>query len=132
MAGPKNAALTHHNIIIYYTNAEADQTGFNPELEEFKLEEESEREERNVSADGSLSDTSDPEQANEIDELLSPGFPVYFNFAIQNTSHSLKVSIGYVPMDAWLLWSLRNCNHACSRGQFKTINPNRTLETATV
>ena len=66
--------------------------GFNPEYEELKLEETSDREGRNMSSDGSLSDTSDPEQANDIDELLVPGFPVYFNYAIPNKSQPLKVS----------------------------------------
>ena len=58
--------------------------GINPELEEMHLEQESDQEE-------AFSDTSDPDQADDIDELLTPGYPVYFNCAIANKNHPLKV-----------------------------------------
>lgn len=63
--------------------------GFDPEQEVIELEIDSDR---NVSSAASLSDTSDPDQANDMDELLDPGFPVYFNFAIPKYSHFLKVA----------------------------------------
>ena len=31
------------------------------------------------------SDTSDPDEAGDMEELLSPGHPVYFNYPIANT-----------------------------------------------
>ena len=63
--------------------------GFNPELEELKSEQNSDQAE-------AFSDTSDPDQANDIDELLDPGFPVYFNCAIANKKHLLKVQSSYI------------------------------------
>lgn len=76
----------------YNYNAEASLAGFNPEFEELALEETSDREERNLSSENALSDTSDPEQAKDIDELLSVGHPVFFNYAIPKPSHHLIVS----------------------------------------
>lgn len=66
--------------------------GFNPEFEELALEETSDKEGRNLSSDNNLSDTTDPEQAKDIDELVSVGHPVYFNYAIKQPNHPLKVS----------------------------------------
>lgn len=66
--------------------------GFNPELEELALEETSDKEGRNLSSENSLSDTTDPEQAKDIDELVSVGHPVFFNYAVPKPSHPLKVS----------------------------------------
>lgn len=59
--------------------------------EELQLDATSDREDRNFSSEAGLSDTSDPDQANDIDELLEHSHPVYFNYAIPKTSHSLKV-----------------------------------------
>lgn len=80
------------SIMLWNSTTEADLFGFNPELEELKLEETSDREDRNISSEASLSDTSDPDQANDIDELLQPGYPIYFNFAIPKKTHPVKVS----------------------------------------
>ena len=74
---------------LHYT--EAAMMGSNLEQEELKLEELSDREWRNQSSEGPLADTSDPDQANDIDELLYPGFPVYFNFAMAKKAHTLSV-----------------------------------------
>ena len=64
----------------------------NPEVkEEMQLDANSDREDRNMSSEASLSDTSDPDQACDIDELLHQSFPVYFNYAIPKSSHSLHV-----------------------------------------
>ena len=65
--------------------------GSHLEQEELQLEETSDREDRNMSSEASLADTSDPDQANDIDELLSPGHPVYFNYAIRKKTHTLRV-----------------------------------------
>ena len=70
---------------------EASLAGFNPELEELALEELSDKEERNQSSDNPLSDTTDPEQARDVDELVNVGHPVFFNYAIPKPNHSLKV-----------------------------------------
>lgn len=45
-----------------------------------------------VSSDSSRSsDTTDADEAGDMEELLSPGFPVYFNFALaQNIPSSLR------------------------------------------
>ncbi len=59
--------------------------------EELKLEETSDKEDRNMSSEAPLSDTSDPDQANDIDELLIPGYPVYFNYALPKATHALQV-----------------------------------------
>lgn len=75
--------------MIVCSNSEAD---LNPDLkEELQLDATSDREGRNFSSEASLSDTSDPDQANDIDELLDHSYPVYFNYAIPKASHSLKV-----------------------------------------
>ena len=58
--------------------------GFDPELEEMQHSDQEA---------ASFSDTSDPDQANDIDELLTPGIPVYFNYAIANKMHPLKVRL---------------------------------------
>ena len=65
--------------------------GSNVEQEELQLEVTSDREGRNMSSEAALSDTSDPDQANDIDELLKPGYPVYFNYAFAKKSHGLTV-----------------------------------------
>jgi len=43
------------------------------------------------SSENSLSDTSDPDQANDADELINVGSPVYFNFALPKSGHTLQV-----------------------------------------
>ncbi len=65
--------------------------GFNPELEELALKETSDHEGRNASSENSLTDTSDPDQAMDADELVDVGSPVYFNFAVPNNIHPLQV-----------------------------------------
>ena len=64
---------------------EAKLTGLDPDL---ALEETSDKEGRNISSE---TDTSDPEQAEDVEELVKVGHPVYFNYAVPNVSHSLKV-----------------------------------------
>lgn len=61
------------------------------EQEEMQLDATSDREDRNMSSEAGLSDTSDPDHANDIEELIGHSFPVYFNFAIPKSSHTLTV-----------------------------------------
>ena len=65
--------------------------GSNSEFE-LSSEEASDQEGRNFSSETSISDTTDDEQAKDIDELLSVGHPVFLNCAIRNPKHHLKVS----------------------------------------
>ena len=67
--------------------------GGNPEVEEeLQLLKTSDREDKNISSEAALSDTSDPDQANDIEELLEPGYPVYFNYPMPNATHTLQVN----------------------------------------
>lgn len=65
--------------------------GYNPEMEELQLEVTTDKEDHGLSSAASLSDTTDPEEAGEIDELLNPGYPVYFNCAMPKKTHTLQV-----------------------------------------
>jgi hypothetical protein len=61
--------------------------------EDLKLEKTSDREGNNMSSEAALSDTSDPDQANDIEELLEPGYPLYFNYALPRRTHALQVRL---------------------------------------
>lgn len=89
---PAVCAFRGHGRLSSPHIAEAELLGGNPELEEeLQLEETSDREGKNISSEAELSDTSDPDQANDVEELLVPGFPVYFNYAMPKATHTLQV-----------------------------------------
>ena len=80
-------------IILYYCyNVEI--KGFDPNIEELsKLEAEAD-DEGKPSQEESSSDTTDADEAGDLEELLDPGDPVYFNYATaENIPPSLTVSL---------------------------------------
>lgn len=78
--------------IIITANTEI--KGFDPNIEELsKLEAD---DEGRPSQEESSSDTTDADEAGDLEELLDPGDPVYFNYATaENTPASLTVSLQY-------------------------------------
>ena len=93
MSGSRDYSTDTTSSLTCMCSAE-EGLGLDPELaeEELQMEIASDREDRNMSSEASLSDTSDPDQANDVEELLDPGYPVYFNCGIPKPSHPLNVS----------------------------------------
>ena len=76
-----------------YCNCNAEIKGFDPNIEELNKLEEAD-DEGKPSQEESSSDTTDADEAGDLEELLDPGDPVYFNYATaENIPSSLTVSI---------------------------------------
>lgn len=91
----------HHDFTFFFL--EEQLLGGNPEAEEeLQLLKTSDREGRNISSEAALSDTSDPDQVNDIEELLQPGYPVYFNYPMPNVTHTLQVNHAATVCQSWL------------------------------
>ena len=80
-----------HDFIYYCYNAEI--KGFDPNIEEVSKLEEAD-DEGKPSQGESSSDTTDADEAGDLEELLDPGDPVYFNYATaESIPSSLTVSL---------------------------------------
>ena len=81
-------------LFIVYCCYNVEIKGFDSNIEELcKLEAEAD-DEGKPSQEESLSDTTDADEAGDLEELLDPGDPVYFNYATaENIPPSLTVSL---------------------------------------
>ena len=84
--------LSTNTGIFHFITTNTEIKGFDPNIEELsKLEAD---DEGRPSQEESSSDTTDADEAGDLEELLDPGDPVYFNYATaENTPASLTVSL---------------------------------------
>lgn len=93
--GLRFAIVDDKSIAYQYSTLNAEIKGFDPNAEELNKLEEAD-DEGKPSQEESSSDTTDADEAWDLEELLDPGDPVYFNYAsAENNPSSLTVSLHY-------------------------------------